>query len=480
MIYNKKTIFSSFIWRISERFFAQLISLLISTILARLLSPSDNGQVVLLIAFINIADVFVTSGLGSALIQKKDTDDLDYSSILIFNFISSIVIYLIVFFISPLVSRFYDSYFYKSALRVLGIKIIFASINSVELAYVSKNNLFKQYFYSSLFGSSLSGIIGIIMAYKGFGAWSLVIQNLSSIIFTTITIGIIIKWEFKLRFSWERTEKLLSFGWKLLLSSLLDTGYNQFHSLLIGKVYSPDDLAFFSRGDQYPSVVAGNINNAISGVLYPTMSERQNDKHILKEITKKAIQIESYIIWPIMIGFVVCAKPLVVFFLTEKWIGSVPFLQIFALIYGLWPLHTANLQAINSIGRSDLFLKIEIIKKSIGFILFLISCRFGLMAIAVTSLFSGIISYFINSFPVSKILNYKHIEQLQDSFVSLFIALLMGAIIFPIQFLKLSTIAVLIYQIFIGMILYLFFSYIFKVPAFLFLYNTVKEFFYKD
>lgn len=468
-------VFSGLFWKFGERITAQCISLIVSIILARILQPSDYGAVALVMVFITIANVFVVSGFGSALVQKENADNLDFSSVFYINILISVIIYIIIFFTAPIIADFYNLSIMSPALRVLGIRIIVAAINSVQQAYVSRNMLFKRFFWSTLFGTLLSGMVGVIMAYHGFGVWALIAQYLTNTCIDTIVLWFTVRWRPELRCSWNRAKDLISYGWKLLVSALLDTGYNQLRSLIIGKMYTSEDLAFYNQGDKYPSLIVTNINSSISSVLFPAMSQYQNDPKRVKQMTRRAIQISSYIMWPLMIGLGVIAEPLIKIILTEKWLPCVPFLRIFCFTYGLWPIHTANLQAINAMGRSDLFLKLEIIKKIIGLIALVISIQFGPFAIAWSLVIAGIISTFVNAVPNIKLLNYGYVEQLKDLFPPLMVALTMSIGIYPISFFNLSDIVTVVLQIIIGSMVYIVMSILFKLSSYRYLYEFIKN-----
>jgi len=234
----KKKVFSGLLWKFGERITAQLITLIVTIVLARLLSPDDYGAVAIAMVFITIANVFVSNGFGNALIQKKDADNLDFSSVFYFNIAVGIGFYIIIFFSSPYIARFYDMPVLSSGLRILGLRIIVASVNSIQQAYVSRHMLFKRFFWATLFGTLLSGIVGIFLAYHGFGVWALIAQYLTNTCTDTVVLWFTVRWRPELRCSWERTKKLFSYGWKLLVSGLIDTGYMQLRSLIIGKKYT--------------------------------------------------------------------------------------------------------------------------------------------------------------------------------------------------------------------------------------------------
>ena len=471
---KSKTI-SGLLWKFAERTGAQAITFILSIILARLLSPSDYGAIAILLVFITIADVFVNAGFGSALIQKKDADNLDFSSVFYFSFIFSVFVYAVIYLAAPFVAGFYDMPILQPTLQVLALRIPVAAINSVQQAYVSRNMQFKKFFYSTLSGTAASAVIGIVMAYNGFGIWSLVGQYLSNAVVNTIVLFSVINWRPQLIFSLQRLKSLFSYGWKLLFSGLLDTGYQSLNSLLIGKFYTPADLAFFDTGKKFPMVIVTNINSSISSVMFPTLAFEQDEPEKVKAHTRKAIQISSYIMWPMMLGMVACADSIVSLVLKDKWLQVVPYLQIACITYGLLPIHTANLQAINAMGRSDIFLKLEIVKKVIGITALLISIQYGVLVVAITYLITGIMATFINSYPNKFLLKYSYYEQIKDMLPSFLLSLIMCILIKILPFDGLSTFFRLVLQIIIGVTMYILLSIIFKNEAFEYLVKVIKE-----
>lgn len=403
---TKNSVFSNMVWRFAERCGAQLITFVVSIVLARLLAPEDYGKIALITVFTTILQVFVDSGLGTALIQKKDSDDLDFSSVFYFNFIVCLVLYAGMFFVAPFIAKFYEDISLTPIVRVISLTIIISGVKGIQQSYVSKNMLFKKFFYSTLGGTIFSAILGIYLAYAGAGVWAIVAQQLSNTTIDTFILWITVKWRPKKLFSWKRLKKLLSFGWKILVSALLDTVYTNIRSLVIGKMYSSADLAFYNQGDKLPSVIVNNINTSIDSVLLPTLAKQQDDRERVKNMTRRAIKISTYIMAPLMMGLAFCATSVVDLVLTEKWLPCVPFLQIFCITYMFYPIHTANLNAIKAMGRSDLFLKLEIAKKIVGMILLLSTMWFGVMAMAYSLLVSMITSMIINSWPNGSV-NYS-------------------------------------------------------------------------
>lgn len=471
----KNKVMSALLWKFAERIAAQLVTFIVSIVLARLLSPDDYGAIALVMIFITIANVFVVNGFGSALIQKKNTDNVDFSSVFYFNIAFSIFLYFLLFITSPYIATFYSMEILSPVLRVLGLRIIVAGVNSVQQAYVSRNMLFKRFFWSTLFGTLLSGIVGIAMAYSGYGIWALVAQYLTNTSVDTIVLWFTVKWRPDFVFSLKRMKIMFKYGWKLLCSGLLDTGYSQLRSLLIGKMYSPSDLAFYDKGNQYPSLVVNNINASISSVLFPAISQEQDNKVKVKMMTQRAIRTSSYIMWPMMVGLGIIAKPLISLMLTDKWLPCVPYLQIACFVYGFWPIHTANLEAIKAVGRSDLFLRLEVIKKIIGLIILIISLRYGVMAIALSATVTTIISCFINACPNRKLLKYSYSEQIKDIGSSIILAGVMGILIYPIKFVIYNNLLLIILQTILGAIVYVVGSALFKLDSYRYIIGIVLK-----
>ena len=452
---NNKLVVSNFIWRFAERCGAQLVTFIVSIVLARILMPEDYGTVALVTVFTTIMQVFVDSGLSTALIQKKDADDLDFSSVFYFNFAVCIILYLIMFLATPLIASFYNIPELTPIVRVISLTIVISGVKGVQQSYVSRNMLFKKFFYATLGGTIFSAFLGIAMAYAGFGVWAIVAQQLSNTAIDTLILWITVKWRPKLMFSWERLKGLLGFGWKMLASALLDTLYGNIRGLVIGKMYSSADLAYYNQGDKFPSVIANNINTSIDSVLLPTMASAQDEPARVKSMTRLAIKTSTYIMAPLMMGLAFCAEPIVRLVLTDKWLSCVPFLRIFCITYMFYPIHTANLNAIKAMGRSDLFLKLEIAKKIVGMTLLLSTMWFGVMAMAYSLLIGTVTGMIINSWPNRKLLNYAYLEQMKDILPGIALAVFMGCCVNLVGMLHLSNTVTLLIQIPMGAAIYI-------------------------
>lgn len=471
---TRQAVASNFLWRFAERISARGVALLVSIILARILEPTVYGTVALVTVFTAILQVFADSGMGNALIQKKDADDLDFSSVFYFNLAAGLLLYLVMFAAAPAIGAFYDRPDLVPVVRILSLTLIIYGVKNVQQAYVSRNLLFRKFFFATLGGTIGAGIIGILMAYRGYGVWALVAQHLFNTAVDTVILWGTVKWRPKRRFSAERLRGLFSYGWKLLVSSLLDTGYQNLRALIIGKLYTPEELAFFNRGQQFPNLIVTNINASIDSVLFPAMSSEQEDRKRVRAMTRRAIRTSTWLMAPLMIGLAVCAEPLVRLVLTDKWMPCVPFLRIYCVVFMFYPIHTANLNAIKAMGRSDLFLKLEIIKKAIGLAAILCTMRISVMAMAYSLPVLSVAGQVINSYPNKKLLNYGYSQQLRDILPGIALAFFMGACLLPVERLGLGDFATLLIRIPAGAAIYLAGSYFLKMDSFHYLLSAVK------
>ena len=459
-------IIANLFWKLMERGGTQGIQLIVQIVLARLLLPEDYGIMALVLVFIAIANVFVQSGLNTALIQKKDADEADFSSVFYLNLFIAGLIYIILFLIAPFIAAFYEEPELLLVFRVLSISLFFCAVNSLQEAVIARRMQFKKLFLSSIGAILASGTIGIYMAYMGFGVWALVGQYISNQLLITVILWFTVKWRPKLLFSTEKVRSLFSFGWKILVASLIDTIYRNLRNLIVGKMYNAQMLGFYNRGEQFPALIITNINGSIQSVLFPVLASQQDNRLRVKELMRRSIVMSSFLIFPMMVGLAVTAEPLVKLLLTDKWLPCVPFLQIFCAGYALWPIHTANLQAINASGRSGIFLKIEIVKKIVGLTILAVTMLFGIYAIAFGEVFFGIIATFINAYPNKKLLNYNYIEQWNDIMPYLLLSLLMGAVIYLFKCVAFSPVTTVIIQVSVGVIFYLSMARLLKLECF--------------
>lgn len=472
---SSANVIKNFFWRIGESGGAQLVSFLVSIVLARLLTPEDYGVIALVTVFTSILQVFVDSGLGTALVQKKNADEVDFSSVFYFNVLICLVLYAGMFVAAPVIARFYDNPIYIPLVRVLSLTLVISGLKNIQQAYVSRHMIFKRFFFSTLGGTIASAILGIVMAYAGFGVWALAAQYVSNTAIDTLILWVTVPWRPRKKFSWMRLKELLSYGWKLLASALMDTGYTSLWNLLIGKVYSAADLSFYDQGSRYPKAIISTISNSIDSVLLPTMSSVQDDRAQIKSMTRRSIMTSVYVMAPLMMGLAGCAKPLVSLILTDKWLPCVPFLRIFCITYMFWPVHSANLNAIKAMGRSDLYLRLEILKKIIGIGLLLCTVKISVMAMACSLLISSFASQIINSYPNWKLLNYRYLEQLRDILPSILLAVVMAVAVGTVPFWGYGNVLTLCIQIPLGVVIYVAGSAVFRMESFRYLLNMIED-----
>lgn len=472
-----KKIYSSLALKYSERMLYHGIAFIIQIVLARILDPSDYGLLSIMTVFIAISQVFVQNGFNAALVQNKDVNTDDYSSVFWVSMLIAVVVYLILFFLAPFVSLFYNMPELKNVLRILALILIPGAYTSIQIAIITRKMDFKPLVYSTTVSIIFSGTLGIILAKHGFGVWSLVAQQLSNGIILCTALSIFARWKISFSISSSRIKVLFSFGWKLLCANLVDRVYNELQSLVIGKKYTSADLGFFNRGRQFPQLVVDNINGSIQTVMLPVFSRAQDDSIRLKAIMRRSIVVSSYFIFPMMVGLCIVAEPLVKVLLTEKWLLCVPYVRIFSITYAFYPIHTANLQAINAQGRSDYFLKLEVLKKTIGIIMLLVAIAFfdSPFAIAVGVAIVSVIACFINAYPNRKLLYYTYVEQMKDIFPMLVQSIAMGAIIFYIKYLGLSSLLLVIVQVVCGCGVYWVLSVLFKIEPYWYLVNQLKK-----
>lgn len=472
---SSKNIISGLFWRFAERCGAQIVSFIVQIILARLLFPEDYGLIGLVTVIIAIEQVFVDSGFGQALIQKKDADVLDFSSVFYFNIAFSVIIYTVMFFAAPYIGLFYNEPKLSSIVSVLSIQLIIGAFSGIQQAYVQKTMQFKKFFYATLSGVFVSAAVGIFLAFKGFGVWALVFQQLSNCLVNTVVLFFVVKWKPVLKFSINRIKSLFSFGWKLLCSAVLETTYNNIYSLIIGKFYSAKDLGYYNRGKHFPMLVIQNINSAIDSVLFPALSEIQEQRDRLKAMTSRAIKLSTFLIFPAMAGLAAIAKPLTILLLTEKWLPIVPYIQFCCFTYAFFPIHTANLQAIKALGRSDIFLKLEIVKKVIGITVLIVTLPFGLYIMMVGRCISAVLGALVNAYPNKKLLNYGYFEQIRDVLPSVIISAIMVVCISLINIFIDNAAILIVVQTLLGVIVYFSLAIIFKVECMEYILNILTN-----
>ncbi len=477
----KRKALSGVVWKFSERIAAQGVTTIVSIILARILEPSHYGVIALVNVFITICNVFVVTGLGESLIQKKDADELDFSSIFYINVGFSVVLYLILFFLAPSISKFYDNQYPQLVLiiRVMGIRLIFAAVNSIQSAKIFKKMNFKKYFWVTIIGTIISAVVGISMALSGFGVWALVAQYMTNTTVDTLMLFVFDRWVPKFKFSINRAIPLFGYGWKVLVSSLISTVYNELSEFIIGKVYSSKDLAFYSKGGTYPKLITNNLQSALTSVSFPMFSKIQDNKFATHSALSRTLKLTSYIIFPAMAGFAMIAEPFVRVLLTEKWLPCVPYLQMICIIYAVSAIQTPKLQCLNANGYSNIYLKTSIYKKICGVFILLCVFKIRVFWIVISRLISALLDAVIDSIATQKYIGYSFFRQLKDISVNLFLTLIMVLAIYISEKLLsgLNSLLLMVIEIIIGVAVYILVSNIFKNDSFKYIVNILRSFF---
>ncbi len=476
---TKKQVLSGLVWKFGERITAQVVTFVVSVVLARLLPTEAYGMITLVTIFITFANCVVVNGFGSSLIQKKDADNIDFSTVLYFQLGASLVIYFILFLTAPLIAKFFgDGYeLLAPVLRVLGLRIPLTAINNVQQSYVARKMIFKKFFFSTIIGTTVSAVVGIWMAYAGYGVWALVGQYLTNTTMDTVILGLTIHWKPALKFSWKKLRELFGYGWKILVASLIGEIYNELRTLVIGKLYTSNDLAFFDKGKQIPNLIVTNINTSISNVLFPAISKAQNNPLEVKSMTRRSINITTFIMCPMMFGLAAVAEPLISLLLTDKWLPCVKYLQIYCITYCFEPIQTSNLQAIKAVGRSDILLKLEILKKGSSLLILLGVMWHSVDAIAYSLYVTTLIASIVNTFPNKKLISYSYKELASDMAPGLIISSVMAVLVnLERLYLPLGNIPMLALQVVSGAVFYFAVAAIFKVEAFEYLKVTAAEY----
>ena len=479
---NKKNgIKGGLIWSFGERITAQLVSTIVTVVLARLLDPTHYGIISIVTVFISFCNVFVTSGMGSAIVQKKEVDDEDYNTAFFISLSIAVILYVVLFFAAPFIADFYEMKELKWVLRIMALRLPLASINSIQQAHVQRAMQFKRFFIATLFGTVLSGVVGIGCAVKGLGVWALVAQYLTNTTVDTIVLFFVEKWIPKFQFSAKKANAIFSFGWKVLATDLVYTAEEDIRSLIVGKVFGSADLAYYDQGKKYPSILVNNLNSAINKVMLPAYSRSQDDLENLKKMLRKSIAVGIFVLAPVLIGFAAVSDSFISVVLTEKWMFCSPYIKIFCFIYLTRPLETACHQALLAIGRSDIVLRIMIAINVVALVAVFIAV-FGfnsVFLIAVGSLFSSFVS--LASFMVysNKLIGYRLHEQLKDIGSALLCSAVMGVAVYAIGQCGIDKLALLIIQVILGGVIYIVLAKILKIDAFQYLIcmvgNKIKK-----
>lgn len=465
-------------WKMMERFGVLGGQFILQILLARILDPEHYGALSLMIIFTSLANVFTQHGLNTALVQNKDVTDDDYSSVFWINIAFVCLIYVVFFFAAPLIAQGYKMPDIVWPFRVLSLMLFPGALNSVQLARIRRKMQFRKSFLCNVAAMIVSGIVGIVMAYQGAGLWALVAQSVLSVLVSCVVMWFLVDIHPRLVFNMQRVKVLFSFGWKLMVSNLVETVYQDLRSMVIGVKYSADTLGYYNRGKHFPQFINNAINSSVQSVMLPAMSAEQDDKAKVKSMMRNSVTLSSYIVFPLMAGLAGVAAPMVRLLLTEKWLPCVPYLQIYCFSLAFHPVHSCNLQAINAMGRSDVFLKLELIKKLYGVVLLVLAMLLidSPLAIAISGAVGTLISCFVNASPNKKLIGYSYLEQMKDILPSFLLALFMCGCVLAVGMLQLPNIVLLVIQLVTGVAVYVAVSALLRLKPFYMLLNLVKNF----
>jgi O-antigen/teichoic acid export membrane protein len=463
-------------WSFLERFGTQFILLISQIVLARLLKPSDFGIIGILIVFVTISQVFVDSGFGNALIQKKGVNSIDYSTVFYCNIGISILLYVLLFVSSPIIADFYSQPELKWLLRLVSLVLVSNSLGLVQFTKFKKELKFKIIAKTTFWANVLSAIVGILLAYLDFGVWALAIQMVLIYFFRTVFFWILSDWRPLFVFSRSSFKGLFNFGYKLLLSSLLDQVFRNIYILIIGKFYTPKDLGFYTQAKNFQEVPVITLSAVVGSVTFPAFSRIQDDNERLFIGYRKVLKLLVFINFPLMLGLAIIAHPLFLYLLGEQWLPAVPYFQLLCVSGMLYTLQTTNLSILQVKGRTDLFLKLEIIKKFVIVLAIIIGSNWGVMGLVCGRVASSFIAYFINSYYSGSLLNYSIRMQLRDLFPAMIITLLMAAIMLLMSVVFVDSFGLFVAQMIVGVLSYFTISYLSKQEACIDGIKIIKEF----
>ena len=476
---NKKgksgRVLSGLLWTYGERFLAQLVTLIVSIVLARILSPEHYGTVAIVTVFITICDALVTGGFGNALIQKKDASKQDFDSICWLSIGIATVLYIILFIGAPIISIVYKDELLTPVTRVLGIKVLFSAFNSVQQAYVQKKMIFKKFFFATLGGTITSAVVGIFLALNGAGVWALVAQYLTNSILDTMILFFLIDWKPSLNISKRSIVELWGFGAKLLASTMVFTFKDNVRSLLIGKVFTGADLAYYNQGKKYPALLVTDIVESLGKVLFPVFSNQQTDTDGLRQMMRKSVRMSAYVLTPCIIGLVAIADTFVSVILTDKWLPCVPYLRILSLVYLTRPLSTVFQRALLAIGKSSVNLFHELVTTMATLILVIVAV-FGFRSIELVAwsyVLVMVLGVIIFAYYTKKYFCYKYMDMIRDFIQPVIMSIMMSILVVFVGKVPIGNFSKLVIQIISGGIVYIALSIFSKCESYLVIKNML-------
>lgn len=454
-------------WSFIDSFAGQGITFLVGLVLANLLTPEEYGLIGIITIFIAVFNSIVDSGFSNALIRKNDAKDIDYNTVFIANLVVSVVLFFALFFSAPLIADFFKQPQLEPLSQVMASIVIINAFAIIQRTVLVKQIDFKTQTKVSLISSITSGVVGIGMAYCGYGVWSLVGQQITRQLLNTVFLWVYAKWYPKLQFSWNSFTELFGFGWKLLVSGLIDTVWREVYQVVIGKCYSPATLGQYTRAQQFGSIFSSNLNSIVQRVSYPVLSAIQDDKGRLKQAYRRVIKVTMLVTFVLMLGLAAVSKPMIQVLIGDQWLMAAKLLPILCFQMMLYPLHSLNLNMLQVQGRSDLFLKLEIIKKIVGVIPVLLGVFIDVYWMLWGSVLTGFVSYYLNSYYSGKFLGYSMLAQIKDILPSFGVAVIMAVVTYLVSLLPLSPFVLLLLQIIVGAVITIVICEVTKLPEYL-------------
>ena len=467
---------SSVVWKFSERIIAKFVTLIVSIVLARILLPEDYSVVSIVTIFFAFANIIISGGFNTALIQKKEADIVDFSSVLYFSLGLAAISYIILFITAPFIANGYHQPILAPIFRVMGLILPVSALKSIVCAYISVHLDFKKFFFATIIGTVISAVVGIAMAKHGFGAWALVAQQMTNTVIDTIILCVITRIKFVPKLSLKKLRTLFSYGWKIFLSSLIATAYNEANPIVISLRFQASDLSFYTKGRSFPGLISTTTTETLAAVLFPVLARYQDNKESLLKYTRLFMRISSYVAFPLMLGFFAISDSFIYLMLTEKWMPAVPYVKIFCLTSMFDMIHVGNCETIKAMGRSDVYLKMEIIKKTGYFITILLFVFLATSPIqlACSFIICTLIAIIVNSIPNVKMLNYRFCMQIEDLLPNLLISVLMCVVVSLVGMLDINKVVLLLLQLVVAIVVYILSSIITHNSSYIYLRNLVK------
>lgn len=469
------SVFSATGWKLLEKIGTKGIQIVVQIILARLLVPDDYGIVAILAVFISLSNVFIQNGFATSLIQKKEATQIDFCTAFLCSLGIAVLAYIILFMAAPFIASFYGMEDLILCLRVQALILFAASFAGVQQAYLSRSLNFRVNTIATLISSLISGIFGVWFALRGLGVWALIFQQITSNYLAVTLVYLMTDLRLRLVFSMESFRTLFGYGWKILSSSLINTLYNNIYDLVIGKVYTRELLGLYSRGQQFPALISQNLNDTVQSVTFPLLSQMQDDAQGMKHRMRRALTLDAFVLFPALLGLSAVSYEFVYVILGEKWIAAAPYMMLLSLVYSTHPIHTMNIQCMKALGRSDLFLKLEILKKVLEISVLFLTVPYGLMVMLLGQVVLAVVGIPINVWPTKTIIGYGTMEQIRDLSPTLFAGAIMCVAVRLTAFLPVHIVLKLGLEIAVGALVYMGISYILKNEAMMYLLEHIGK-----